>query len=87
MSRFNSRHLLWLLDNYVSSMRLHTIVFGLTFCLLLSACSGPRTITDEDSPREATMQEKLRALPQYETFDPSPYPSELVEEEGEIELI
>ena len=33
------------------------------------------------------MQEKLRALPQYETFDPSPYPSELVEEEGEIEHV
>ena len=67
-------------------MRSHSFITGFVFCLLvLSACSGPRSTTVDDTPREATMEDKLRALPQYETFDPSPYPSELIVEEEEPE--
>ena len=67
-------------------MQLHSYIIGLAFCLLfISACSGPRVTTMPDEPREATFEEKVRALPQYETFDPSPYPSELIVEEEEPE--
>ena len=68
-------------------MRFHFLVTGFVFCLLFSACSGSRPVPDTDAPREITMEEKLRALPQYETFDPSPYPANLVIEEGELEHV
>lgn len=86
MIQVNSGNYHWLLDTHVASMRMHTFVTGIIFCLLfLSACSGSRPTTDIDTPREATLEDKLRVLPQYETFDPSPYPSDLVIEESEPE--
>lgn len=58
---------------------------GFAFCLLLSACSGSRPVSIDETPREVTLEDKLRALPEYETFDPSPYPANLVIEEAEPE--
>ena len=39
------------------------------------ACSGPRTVVEDQGPRVPTMDDKLRQLPEVESFDPAPYPT------------
>ena len=60
-------------------MRLNYFLYGIACCLIFSACSGSRTVVDDNEPREATFEEKLEALPRSETFDPTAYPTEPVE--------
>lgn len=60
--------------------------FALTFSLAVAGCSGARNaapvVPVETGP---TMDEILQRLDEYETFDVSPYPNELIETEVEIE--
>ena len=45
--------------------------------LLVSGCSGPRSTTVDEGPREPTFEEILAQLPATETFDEAAYPAEM----------
>ena len=69
------------LDNHRTrySMRLNYFIYTVALSLSLSACSGSRTVVEDNTPGEVTFEEKLEALPESETFDPSAYPTNPVE--------
>lgn len=56
-------------------MRIQLAIY--TLFLLLAGCSGGRSTTVDEGPREPTFDDVLAALPASETFDETAYPAEM----------
>ena len=66
-------------------MRLYTLLICFLLIATVSACSSSGTTVVDEGPREPSLEEKLNALPEYETFDPSAYPAQAIVEDEAIE--